>query len=150
MRFLVTDESVRLARWLRLLGYDTVVVPWQPLSQLCTRAYNEQRVVVTRNTKVAGGCLFRVVHLSSGALEEQLPQLIHALRLSIPEESIGSRCNCCNAELKIVAKPSIQDQVPPHVFQTQRRFLACPSCHRIYWAATHDQRIRRFLEQVTR
>ena len=68
-RFLVTDESRRLGRWLRLCGYDTVVLAATPLTGLYRRAHDDRRIVITRNSRVHAGCLFRMVRLASEALD---------------------------------------------------------------------------------
>jgi uncharacterized protein with PIN domain len=145
-KFLVTEESGRLARWLRLMGYDTTVQAADPLSSLYRLAYNERRIVVTRNRRVGASCLFRVVQFTSSVLAEQLRQLKQELSLS--EAEAFSRCDACNAVLQPVDKSQVKARVPPYVFETQTRFTRCPSCQRIYWAATHYARASKFLKSL--
>lgn len=147
-KFLVTDEAIRLARWLRLAGYDTAIANAKPLSEFYRKAYNERRIVVTRNRHVLAGCLFRVIHLDSEHLEEQLRQLIRQLRLPLDEAKAFTRCDVCNVKLEPIEKGQVQPKVPPYVFRTQEAFHRCPSCQRIYWAATHWERARRFFQRV--
>ena len=147
-KFLVTDESARLARWIRLMGYDAALMPAQPLSELYRRAYNEQRMVITRNRRVRPGQLARVIYLEREALEPQLVQLIRTVPLEVNEEGAFSRCDRCNVAVEPIEKVSVEDRVPPYVFQTQQRFHRCPSCGRIYWAATHWQRARRVFDRL--
>ncbi len=146
--FLVTEECARLARWLRLCGYDAVLAATYPLSELYQRAYHERRVVVTRNRRVTASCLFRVVHLDSTGLDAQMQQLMHQLHLTIRAQQLFTRCDRCNIAVEPVDKTQVQSLVPPYVFQTQQTFHACPSCHRIYWAATHWQRACRWLDRL--
>ena len=148
-RFLVTDECIRLARWLRLMGFDTVTAAARPLSELYRRAYNESRVVVTRNAQVKASGLFRVVHLDSRQLEGQLTQLLRDLGLRVDEEKTCSRCDRCNVAVRPLAKTEVQDRVPPYVFQTQQTFRVCPSCKRIYWSATHRERMKRVFDRIS-
>ncbi len=75
LKFLATDDSARLSRWLRLTGYDAALTPSQPLSQLYQRAYNEGPIVVTRNRRVRESRFFRVIHLQHHDVEGQLRQL---------------------------------------------------------------------------
>lgn len=145
-KFLVTEESGRLARWLRLMGYDTALQAADPLSHLYRRAYNERRVVVTRNRRVAASCLFRVFHLKSNELAEQLRQLKQ--ELSLNETQAFSRCDVCNRVLQPVDKAQVKGCVPAYVLETQARLTGCPSCARIYWAATHHARACKFLESL--
>ena len=140
LTFLVTDECWRLTRWLRLLGYDTASRTARPLSALYRHAYNEGRIVVTRNRSVRASCLFPVVQLTSEALEPQVSQLMREVRLTIDQEQAFTRCDQCNVGLSSIEKSRVTDRVPPYVFRTQQQFFTCPACHRIYWAATHWQR----------
>lgn len=143
MKLLVTEESGRLARWLRLMGYDTAqAAEGASLSELYRTAYNEQRIVLTRNSRVKESRLFRVVHLRSSRLEEQLSQLIHELPLAISEEQCFTRCDRCNVPVEPIERALVHDRVPPYVYETQTVFHTCPSCRRIYWAATHWHRAR--------
>ena len=148
VRFLVTNECGRLARWLRLMGYDTVWVKGLSLAALYRQAYTERRVVLTRNCRVRASCLFRVVHLTSPILDEQLRQLTRELSLTPDEEQLFTRCNICNVPVEPIEKRKVKSRVPPHVFHTQTTFYVCPSCQRIYWAASHWQRANRVFERL--
>lgn len=150
MNWLVTEECGRLARWLRLCGDDTALMPAQPLSALYRRAHNESRLIVTRNHRVRPGQWFRVIRLTSHQLAEQLRQLMREAGLTLEDERCLSRCDRCNVSVEPIEKPQVTDRVPPYVFRTQESFVACPSCHRIYWSATHVQRIRAMLEAAAR
>jgi hypothetical protein len=43
--------------------------------------------------------------------------------------------------LEPIAKEKVEDKVPPYVFATQEKFSICGTCRRIYWPATHHQRM---------
>ena len=148
VKLLVTEDCGRLARWLRLCGHDTILMTAQPLSALYRRAYNESRIVVTRNHRVKASTLFRVVHLERQDLTQQLRQLMQQVGLTIDQASVFSRCDVCNVEVEPIDKAQVKDRVPPYVFQTQQRFHRCPTCHRIYWAATHWQRACRLFDRL--
>lgn len=143
VKFLVTNECGRLARWLRLMGYDTVWVKGFSPTELYRQAYTERRVVLTRNRRIRASCLFRVVHVTSPVLDEQLRQLIRELGLIVDEEQLFTRCNLCNVPVEPIEKVQVKSRVPPHVFHNQRQFFTCPACQRIYWAASHWQRTNR-------
>ncbi len=143
VKFLVTNECGRLARWLRLMGYDTVLVKESSLPALYRQAYAERRVVLTRNRRIRASCLFRVVHVTSPILDDQLRQLIQELGLAVDEKHLFTRCNLCNVPVEPIEKAQVKSRVPPHVFHNQRRFFTCPTCQRIYWAASHWQRANR-------
>ena len=137
VKFLVTEECGRLARWLRLMGYDTAQATMQSLTELYRMAYSQHRIVVTRNSRVSASCLFPVIHLNSPLLEEQLRQLLRELKLELDDIRFFTRCDRCNVPVEEMEKPLVRDLVPPYVYRTQERFFSCPSCQRIYWPATH-------------
>jgi uncharacterized protein with PIN domain len=56
------------------------------------------------------------------------------------------RCSLCNEELQPVGKDQVRDRVPPYVFATQSSFACCPRCGRLYWPATHVERMREELK----
>lgn len=149
MKFLVTDECARLARWLRLMGHDTALLPAHPLSALYRAAYAESRTIITRTQRVRPSRLFRVVQLRPGTLAAHLRQLVREIPLRVDAASLLSRCDRCNALVEPIDTSLARAQVPPYVFQTQSAFHRCPACGRIYWAATHEQRIRAFINQMT-
>jgi uncharacterized protein with PIN domain len=132
------------------MGYDAVLSPAQPLSGLYQRAYNESRVIVTRNRRVKSSHLFRIIHVESQRLAEQLQQLMRELCLSLDSHLAFSRCDVCNVEVEPIDKPLVKDRVPAYVFHTQPLFRACPACRRIYWAATHWQRIKASFDRINR
>ena len=145
-KFLVTDECGRLARWLRLLGYDAELAGTgthpQSLSALYRRAYSETRIVVTRNRRVRTSRLFQVIHLTSTERDAQLRQIVRTLRLPVDDRRWFSRCDQCNVPVIPVERSAVKERVPPYVYQTMDRFQTCESCQRIYWAATHWERAR--------
>ena len=148
MKFLVTEESGRLARWLRLMGYDAAWAVGQSLSAIYRRAYQEGRVVVTRNRKVGASSLFRVAQLQSERLDEQLRQLLREGLVVVDDRQLFTCCDLCNVSLDRVEKSDVQSRVPPYVFQTQEQFHRCPVCEMVYWAATHYARAKAFMEQL--
>ena len=147
-RFLVTEECGRLARWIRLMGHDTVTMAAQPLSELYRRAYTEHRIVITRKGRVRASSLFRVVQLQHRELEAQLKQLVRELRLPVEPANAFTRCDVCNLELEPVPKDAVQARVPAYVFETQTTFHRCVGCRRIYWAATHWERALRLFDRL--
>lgn len=149
-KFLVTEECGRLARWLRLMGYDAATTGAQPLNDVYRRAYNESRIVITRNRWVAASRLVRVIHVDSVKRDEQLRQVVRDAGLTLEPARRFTRCDRCNVEVQPLPKVQVQDRVPPYVFATQTQFHTCPICGRIYWPATHEARIRSTLETLKR
>ena len=144
-RFLADCNVGRLARWLRVLGYDAVYEPVLPDAQVVARALAEGRVLLTRDADmmrrrvIASGAV-QAILLRHDSVQEQLRQVLTELELE-PTETL-TRCLDCNAELEPRPKGAIADRLPPYVRATQDRFSECPSCGRVYWPGTHWERMR--------
>jgi uncharacterized protein with PIN domain len=139
VKFLADTMLGRLAKWLRLLGYDTAYHPELDDAALARLARAEQRILLTRDVELTRRRGLQCVLIESDKAAEQLAQVFRELRLHAREAF--TRCAECNVRLKPIAKDAVRDQVPPYVWETQTRFLQCPCCHRVYWRGTHWSRI---------
>ena len=129
----------KLARWLRLLGYDAVY--WRDGSdaELAAWARAEGRLIITRDHELAGRRGVKALLITSETLEEQVTQVREALgsRLCIQRPSPLTRCPECNGELADLPRGLASGLVPAYVWHTQEAFRRCPDCGRIYWKGTH-------------
>lgn len=144
---LIADAMLgSLARWLRVLGLDVVYDPALDDAALVERAVVEGRLILTRDRKLTERRLARR-HLlvRSDRLEEQLIQVVGELGLTPEATAVHSRCLRCNSPLVQLAAEEARSRVPPHVALTQKLFRTCPDCGRVYWRATHVERMRRRL-----
>ena len=140
-RFVADAMLGRLAKWLRMMGYDVTFFNDADDLVLLRHARAESRLLLTRDRALArrAGAFGVMVH--SQRLEEQLREL--AARGLIDGPLDETRCPVCNARLEELSKEDARDRVPPYVYQTQDEFYVCPQCHRVYWAGTHWQNVTR-------
>jgi len=129
-----------LAKWLRLLGYDTAYDNAAADPELARRARVEGRVLLTRDRELAGRRGLHTLLIQSEVLEEQVREVQGALGL--PPDPALSRCAVCNAALETVSPDAVADRVPPYVLRTQTEFHRCPGCGRVYWPGTHVEEMR--------
>jgi uncharacterized protein with PIN domain len=146
VRFLADSMLGTLAKWLRILGYDTLYHARMDDNRLVRLARAERRVLLTRDTAIMKRKGLDALLIDSGCLEDQLAQVLQAFGLGMNDPF--SRCPVCNTPLETVPKHVAWGQVPPFVFQTQDRFSLCPECNRFYWRGTHWQRMRERIERV--
>lgn len=148
----IADVNVgRLAKWLRILGYDTLFQNNLDDGELVRIAVRESRILLTRDTRILRrGLVFtgelKLILVRPSKLREQIRQVVKELNLKVPTPF--SLCPECNQSLIPREKSEIRDLVPPYVFQTQSHYMQCPSCQRIYWRGTHWQRMREELESL--
>jgi uncharacterized protein with PIN domain len=136
-KFLVTKELGRLARWLRILGYDTVYFSADSKKGLALKSLKQDRIILTRDTRFSKYAGFRTVHVKSDDFKQQIRQVIKLLRLKVKQGELFSRCIICNQVLKPAKKESVKKRVPEFVYETQEEFYQCPKCKRVYWQGTH-------------
>ena len=110
-RFIADNMLGRLARWLRILGYDTHYPPEGDDSDLISTAVSEERIILTRDKTVANTNKAKAVYIKGDLLEDQLAQITVDLNLELNanllEEGDGTlvnRCPICNGILKTMDK----------------------------------------------
>jgi uncharacterized protein len=130
----------RLARWLRLLGYDTLFAAGLNDAQLVRLARVQGRVILTRDTGLVRRKGVSALLIVSQDLSDQVAQ-VTACYL-VPPAAFLSRCPACNQPLGAIPKEQVAGRVPPYVFATQERFRVCPGCGRLFWRGTHWEHIR--------
>ena len=140
-RFLADAMLGRLAKWLRILGYDAEYFPGED-DDLLRLARREGRILLTRDTRLLHRRpLPPHLFIRSDHVMEQLRQIVAALHLN-PAAPPAHRCACCNAVLEPRHKAEVVGRVPDFVWSRHEAFWECPGCRRIYWAGTHRQRMQ--------
>ncbi len=147
--FILDDQLGKLARWMRILGLDTLYFKEIDDSEIIRRAVEEGRILLTRDTRIAAepgeaNC----VYVESDNWIEQLTQVISQFKLTITEDKLFSRCLLCNSPLEPIPKADVKERVPPFVFQTQEKYVRCPSCDNIYWQGTHVDHVLETLKPL--
>jgi len=154
LKFIVDNNVGKLAKWLRIMGYDTLFFNGSNDSGMVATALNEERVILTRDTQimrrrvVTSGRL-KAILIHSDKPELQMRQVINDLNLDCQFRPFAL-CLECNQPLLERSKQQVEGRVPPYVFQTQSQYMECPICHRIYWRGTHWQAMTRKLNQFAK
>ena len=150
IKFIVDNNVGKLAKWLRIMGYDALLFDEEDDGKMVKVALAQKRVILTKDTQimrrrvVTSGRL-KAVLLKSDEPKAQLRQIAETLGLDYQFKPF-SICLECNQSLVERDKDEVRDLVPSHVFETQSLYMECPSCHRIYWRGTHWQSMSRELE----
>ncbi len=138
----------KLAKWLRLLGYDVVYLRQAGDTEILSRL-REGRTLLTRDRRAEPwskqGKVF-VVHANDP--KEQLREVVEGLGLPKLDFALFSRCLKCNSLLERVNKKEVLEQVPEYVWQTHHRFHRCEDCGQVYWSGSHSERMRQRLAEI--
>jgi hypothetical protein len=148
LKFLTDASLARLGKWLRLLGYDTIVFPREAGREMLRRAEKDGRIVLTRRRDMTGrqfsGRLFLITDIIVG---QQLKSVIEKFSLIIDRKRMFRICLECNEKLNPVNREDVLDRVPPYVLETCDKYNRCPDCGKIYWMGTHPQNALEFMKQ---
>jgi hypothetical protein len=145
MRFVADAMLGRLAKWLRLLGYDTLY--WRgDDARLVRLVLAENRLLLTRDTHIPPRLPPHLTLLIvSDHYDEQLGQVV--ARFGVPPR-IGRLCLRCNLAIEPTEKAEVRAEIPAFVWQAHERFARCHGCLRIYWEGTHYARMMEVLERL--
>ncbi|MBA7484501.1 hypothetical protein ES707_20028 [subsurface metagenome] len=152
LKFIVDNNVGKLAKWLRIMGYDTIFFDGPDDSRMVAKALAEGRVILTRDTGIMKRGLvtsgrLKAILISSEEPEKQMRQVIKTLNLDCQFRPFAL-CLECNQPLVEKNKDQVKDRVPPYVFQTKSQYVECPACHRIYWRGTHWQAMTKKLKKL--
>ncbi len=147
--FLADAHLGGLARFLRMLGFDTVHDQGLHDDAIRRIAHEEQRILLTRDREllkcrdIVIGC-----YVHATRVEAQLAEVAARYRL-VERARPFTLCLRCNLPLERVGKDAVAERVPDQVLLAQEEFTHCRGCDRIYWPGSHYQRmlgaLRRFL-----
>ena len=138
----------RLARWLRVLGWDTTYDMTLADPVLVQRANEEGRVLVTRDRHLLRELKpLRAVEVRQDDPLQQLKSLVEELQLSPPPE-LFVRCLLCNAPLQVLPPSEALPLLPEGVRELPGPVRRCPDCGRLYWDGSHVRRMRAALQRV--
>lgn len=147
-RFLADAMLGKLARWLRLLGFDCAHEAHIADADLVRRGLSEQRIILTRDRSLPEEWWVEGIHVVVAAqVRDQLVEVLRELRLA-DEIQLFSRCAECNLPLRHVARALVRERVPASVFATREGFESCEGCGRVYWQGSHTDRFRRFVARL--
>ena len=133
-RFAADEMLGSLAKWLRIMGYDTSYCKGMEDREITLAASSEGRRLLTRDKDLAKRSTGST-YVESDVLEEQVMQVVQKFDLHF--EQRFTRCAICNGNLDQVEKDSVLDEVPPRSLQMTDEFYRCSSCGKVYWKGTH-------------
>jgi uncharacterized protein with PIN domain len=147
-RFMADAMLGRLARWLRILGFDTAYEPDLDDGDLVRRAVRQRRIILTRDRRLPDEWRVSGVRvLGAQTPMEQLREVEAAFAICRDAQPF-TRCSRCNERLHAASSDDVGPDVPPRVLLDRKRFRRCPRCRRVYWSGSHVDRIHRALGEA--
>jgi hypothetical protein len=145
--FLVDENVAKLAGLLRLAGLDAAFDPGLDDADLARKAFEEERILLSRDTALLKRSL--VVHGRLIRSAGPWDQLAEVLRMYTVGPLVPlSRCPRCNEPLEPVAKEAILHRLLPKTKRYYNDFHVCPGCDSIYWRGSHVDRLLGRLQEA--
>ncbi|MBI0584401.1 MAG: Mut7-C RNAse domain-containing protein [Methanomassiliicoccus sp.] len=145
-RFLADEMLGSLARWLRMIGYDTEYVRDLPDGEVLALARREGRTILTRDRQLAERAGDEGLLITGDDLDGQLGQVVSAFGLRADRRM--TRCTICNGELRLTPAGEVAGRVPERVLAIRDEIFVCQKCGQVYWKGTHWDDIGRRMERV--
>jgi uncharacterized protein with PIN domain len=148
-RFVLDVHLGRLARLLRMLGFDTLWRKDWADRQIAEIAIHEGRILLTRDRRLAAERgIARAYRPRSASPREQLIEVCERFDLA-PLFKPFSRCMLCNAPLEPVGKTEVWEELPERTRQRHDRFFRCTACRKVYWEGSHHRDMQALLVQIS-
>jgi len=147
-RFALDVHLGKLARDLRLLGFDAAYRSDWDDPHLIDCALAEGRIILTRDVGLLKHS--RVTHgywVRSSYPEEQLPELLRALQLA-PSAKPFTRCLDCNGPIEPVGKGALAGRLDQPILARRDRFWQCGECGKVYWRGSHHRHMMQRLARL--
>jgi uncharacterized protein len=143
------DSSLgKLAKWLRIMGFDSVYVPGNSRESFLFYG-TQDRILLTRSRRILDRNPGRqLLFIRFNDPRDQLHQVISDLKIDFSSIKLFSRCIRCNISLHEIPKEQIQSSVPDYVYHSRDKFRKCLSCGRIYWPGTHVNSVMNTIREI--
>ena len=149
MRFLCDHMLMGLGRWLRIAGYDTLIISTSIGDpEIYIMAQADKRLILTRDHHFIEmpGSDDIVCHLTSNTLADCIQELTFKLGINWLHNPF-SRCLVCNTLFVKDFDPALLKDVPADVLQNKDHISYCEVCQKLYWQGSHTERMRQKLVQ---
>ncbi|MFO7962930.1 MAG: Mut7-C RNAse domain-containing protein [Desulfobacterales bacterium] len=148
-RFILDVHLGKLAKYLRLLGFDSLYHNNLSDDHIIRIAETGDRTILTRDRNLATSAkVFRAYRMQTTSPQKQVVEVIDRFQLSSAVRPF-SRCLSCNAAVQKIGIKQVRDRLDPRIASRFSDYTMCTGCGKIYWKGTHYESMVRFVQQVT-
>lgn len=148
LRFILDVHLGKLAKYLRLLGFDVAYENNLSDEVIIQRSQKEKRIVLTRDVGILKNNKITHGHWMHDTDPEK--QVIEVLkRFDLTKQCHPfTRCLTCNGLLKKVEKNAIASKIPLLTQKYYEIFMQCQLCQKIYWEGSHYNKLKHWIEKI--
>ncbi|HLN55013.1 MAG TPA: Mut7-C RNAse domain-containing protein [Bacteroidales bacterium] len=147
-RFILDVHLGKLAKYLRLFGFDSLLDMNLNDNEIIERSIQEKRIILTRDKMLLRNKL--VTHgywIRSDNPRLQAEEVVRKFDLTGRMKPLN-RCLECNTIIEPVSKELISGRIPDNTRKYYDEFWICKGCGRIYWEGSHYEKLIDFVESV--
>jgi hypothetical protein len=146
VRFIADSMLGRLAKWLRVMGYDTHYQPYYDEDAIGHLVHEGRRLLSRHRPTVDHYPNSLFIH--SDHIRGQLHEMRSSDLITTDRSKWFSRCLICNVALNVAESEDVRESVPEYIFyQNITGIRSCPSCGRYFWPGSHRQMMIMQLEE---
>ena len=148
-KFILDCHLGKLARYLRMLGFDTCYENYLEDKKIINIAKEEGRIILTRDKLLLRSKeVYRGYYVRSIDKDEQINEIVKKFDLYSQFKPF-SRCMVCNCPIEIVDNEIAKDLVSDDILQVFDQIYYCKNCDKPYWKGTHYERMKKFIEDLS-
>jgi uncharacterized protein len=150
IKFIADVNLGKLAKYLRLLGFDCLYNKEYTASEIIETAETQKCIILTRaasllkNKKISRGYWIR-----SQYPQEQTREVIRRFDISADMKPF-SRCLICNGIITEIEKENVINELEPETIKNYYEFSRCSSCKKIYWKGSHTIKLQTFIQSIAK
>ena len=148
IKFIPDVHLGKLARYLRLLGFDTYFDSNAEDNEIINISLSDKRIILTRDRQLLKNN--RVTHgywIRSSDPREQIREVIKRFDLRNGIQ-LFTRCMECNGMIINISKEDISGNLMPKTLEFYDEFKQCQVCRQIYWEGSHYQNMKKQIEDI--
>ena len=147
-KFILDTHLGKLARYLRLAGFDTFYCNDLEDSEIIKISLDDNRIILTRDKGILkNSSVTHGYYIRSQKPKEQIKEVIRRFDLESLIKSF-TICSSCNGKIVTVSKDLIFKQLKSLTKKHYNRFYMCSECKKIYWEGSHYRRIKDFINSL--
>ncbi|CAM2839822.1 Uncharacterized conserved protein [Legionella steigerwaltii] len=148
MRFILDVHLGKLAKYLRLLGFDVIYENNLTDEAIIKCSKNEHRIVLTRDIGILKNKTITHGHwMHHTDPEQQVEEVLHQFQLKKQCHPF-TRCLSCNGQLKNIEKDKVSADIPKLAQKYYETFMLCESCKKVYWEGSHYNKLKKWVENI--
>ena len=147
-RFIVDAHLGKLAKYLRMLGFDTLYKNDYGDMEIVEIAKEKERIILSRDKLLLKSP--RVNHgyyVRATEKRNQLIEVVEKFDLYSQFKSF-TRCMTCNTVLLLKSKETIRNLIDPDIHRCFNEFFFCPLCNKVFWKGSHFERMERLILNI--